>query len=139
MNESCYLDPTQENGAALVQRQISGNIVMLNLLRFRDVADYSDFPELAPSTPISGREAYQKYMNHTLPFLTETGGSVIYSGLGGRYFVGPVDQGWDMALLIQQSSLESFFNFAQHPEYLAGIGHRTAALLDSRILPLEDC
>ena len=111
---------------------------MLNLLRFKSVADYSQYPELAPEVPISGEDAYRKYMAHTLPFLTESGGSILYAGKGGQYFVGPADQGWDMVVLIRQESLESFFNFATHTDYQAGIGHRAAALEDSRILPLED-
>jgi hypothetical protein len=30
----------------------------------------------------------------------------------------------------------SFLEFASNPDYLAGIGHRLAALEDSRLLPL---
>jgi hypothetical protein len=41
-------------------------------------------------------------------------------------------------MLVQQSSLASFMAFASNAEYLAGIGHRTAALEDSRLLPLEE-
>ena len=37
-----YLMPTQEAGRKFVMRQIEGNVIMLNLLRFRDIADYSD-------------------------------------------------------------------------------------------------
>jgi len=66
-----YLDVTQEAGAALFRRQIRGAVIMLNLLRFREVADYAASPELAPLEPISGREAYQKYIDLTLPFLTK--------------------------------------------------------------------
>ena len=54
-----YLMPTQEAGLKFVKRQIQGSIVMLNLLRFRDTADYSDSPELMPKEPISGKQAYQ--------------------------------------------------------------------------------
>ena len=68
-----YLEPTQKSGAALFSRKIKGEITMLNLLRFREVADYSLNPELAPAGPISGREAYQKYIDHTLPILEATG------------------------------------------------------------------
>ena len=49
-----FLEVSQEAGAALLARNISGEVVMLNLLRFRDVADYSANPELMPSGPISG-------------------------------------------------------------------------------------
>ena len=64
-----YLEPTQDAGRAFVTRQLKGNIVMLNLLRFRKVADYSATPELAPITAISGAAAFQLYIQHTLPYL----------------------------------------------------------------------
>ncbi len=48
-SRSYYLHPSDEAGVAFLARNISGEIVMLNLLRFRDVADYSAFPELAPA------------------------------------------------------------------------------------------
>jgi hypothetical protein len=53
-----YLEPTQESGRALFIRDIAGSIVMLNLLRYRAVADYSATPQLAPSTPITGEATY---------------------------------------------------------------------------------
>ena len=43
-----FLEVTQEAGAALFARNIAGEVVMLNLLRFRDMADYSANPELEP-------------------------------------------------------------------------------------------
>jgi hypothetical protein len=71
---TCYLTPTQELGQAFVARGITGSVVMLNLLRFRTIADYSASPELTPPTAISGAEAFQRYISHTLLYLTETGG-----------------------------------------------------------------
>ena len=68
-----YLDVTQESGRAFVMRQMQGNVFMLNLLRFREIADYSATPELAPDKPISGAAAFQRYIDHTLPYLHETG------------------------------------------------------------------
>lgn len=133
-----FLEPTQESGAAIFSRNISGEVVMLNLLRFRDVADYSVNPELATSETISGREAYQKYIDHTLPFLRESGGDLIFLGEGGRYLIGPQEEQWDLVMLVRQKSLSDFMAFASNQEYLAGIGHRTAALEDSRLLPLAE-
>ena len=133
-----FLEPTQAAGAALFRRDIPGEIVMLNLLRFREVADYSANPDLQPDEPISGRAAYQKYIDFTLPFLTASGGGIVFLGEGGNYFIGPQDEQWDMALLIRQKSLSEFFAFASNPEYLVGLGHRTAAVEDSRLLPLVE-
>jgi hypothetical protein len=131
-----YLEPTQEAAVALIKRHISGSVVMLNLLRFREIADYSATPELAPGKPISGAEAFQLYIEHTLPYLRETGGDLIFLGSGGPFLIGPEGERWDMVMLVRQSSVASFLAFAAHEAYQAGIGHRTAALEDSRLLPL---
>jgi uncharacterized protein (DUF1330 family) len=133
-----FLEVSQEAGAALFARNISGEVVMLNLLRFRDVADYSANPELMPSVPISGAEAYQKYIDHTLPFLKESGGNLVFLGKGGKYLIGPQEEQWDLAMLVRQNSLSDFIAFSSNQEYLTGMGHRTAALEDSRLLPLVE-
>ena len=64
MNEK-YLMPTQEAGRDFIMRQIQGSFVMLNLIRFREVADYSATPELMPTEPLSGKSAYQLYIELT--------------------------------------------------------------------------
>ncbi len=133
-----YLDPLPENVAALIARAIDGPIVMLNLLRLRAVADYGDFPALAPPVPVSGRAAYDRYIEHTRPYLAATGGSVLMVAEGGMFFVGPPEERWDLALLVRQNSLADFFSFASNEGYLAGVGHRTAAVEDTRLLPLVD-
>jgi len=133
-----YLDVTREAGAALFARNIKGEILMLNLLRFREVANYSSFPDIRPSRPISGAEAYQKYIDHTLPFLKESGGSLELLGKGGKYLIGPQDEPWDLVMLVRQHSLADFMAFSKNEAYLAGLGHRTAALEDSRLLPLVE-
>lgn len=133
-----YLDPTDEGVHRLFARAIAGPFTMLNLLRFRERADYAGFPELAPPAPISGREAYDLYIRHTLPFLTATGGSVQFLGDGGHNFVGPSDERWDVVMLIRQASVADFIAFATNDAYLAGAGHRTAALEDSRLVPVVE-
>ena len=130
------LEPTEDSGRAFWQRGIEGPVVMLNLLRFRAVADYSAHPELAPGGQISGEAAFDRYVAHTLPFLNESGGELLFLGEGGRFLIGPAEERWDLAMLVRQSSVQSFMAFATHAGYLAGLGHRTAALEDSRLLPL---
>lgn len=133
-----YLEPTQESGRAFFMRGITGKVVMLNLMRFREVADYSAAPQLASMQPISGEAAYKLYMSHTMPFLEKSGGRVLFYGRGGQFLIGPGDERWDAAMLVEQSSPSAFIAFASNPEYMAGIGHRIAALADSRLLPLEE-
>lgn len=136
--QSSYLEPTQESGRALFMRGIVGPVVMLNLIRLRKTADYSASPELAPPSPISGAEAFDRYIAHTLPHLKKSGGELLLLARGGTYFIGPQDERWDVAMVVRQSSVESFVAFASNPEYLAGLGHRTAAIEDSRLLALEE-
>jgi len=131
-----YLDPSEQSAVALFRRNIEGAFLMLNLLRFRETADYSAFPELAPSEPISGSAAYDLYVRHTAPFLAASGGFVELFGTGGSYFVGPAEERWDAVMVVRQASVSDFFAFATNEGYLAGAGHRTAALEDSRLLPI---
>lgn len=138
IGRQAYLDPTQEQGRAFFTRSIAGSIVMLNLLRFRPIADYSAAPALMPGAPISGEQAYRLYMDHTLPFLKASGGELLFYGRGGDFLIGPADERWDAAMLVRQSSAASFLAFATNRDYLAGMAHRTAALEDSRLLPLTD-
>jgi len=133
-----YLGPTMASGRALMLRGIVGPVAMLNLLRFRAVADYSATPALAPLSPISGAEAFQRYIDHTLPHLHAGGGEVTFLGDGGDWLIGPEDERWDMAMLVRQHSVGAFMTFASNEAYLAGIGHRTAAVEDSRLLPLVE-
>ncbi len=138
MEKKKYLEPTQELGRAFVMRNIQGSFVMLNLLKFRAIADYTETPNLASKTEISGEAAYQLYIDFTLPFLEKSGGEILYYGKGGHFLIGPNDEKWDAVLLIKQASVADFMAFANNEAYLEGIGHRTAALSDSRLLPLEN-
>lgn len=131
-----HLDATEEAAIALIMRGIEGPVVMLNLLRFRETADYSHAPDLTPSQPIGGSAAYTIYMQEMGPLLANSGGKVLFSGDGGPFLIGPPDEKWDYALLVEQASVASFLAFAQDPEAQRILRHRTAALADSRLLPL---
>jgi hypothetical protein len=135
------LEPTPEAGRAFFGGEAgrtTGSVVMLNLLRFRAVADYSLTPALAPASPISGADAYARYMAHTAPHLTASGGEVLFYGQGGDFLIGPSDERWDAAMLVRQASVAAFLAFASNERYLDGMGHRLAALEDSRLLPLVE-
>lgn len=131
-----YLDVTWDAGAAFVRRGLAGPVVMLNLLRFRETADYSASPELAPDGPISGEAAYDRYLTHTRPLVERAGGAVLFVGHAGPWLIGPAGEAWDRAMLVRHASADAFLTFAQDAEYLATAGHRTAGLADSRLLPL---
>ena len=133
-----YLNPTQESGARLFKKNIAGEVVMLNLIRLRETADYSMAPHLAPERPITGKEAFQKYIDFTLPFLKQSGGDLIFLGSAAYFFIGPFDEKWDVVMLVKQKSVADFFAFATNKEYSVGLNHRTAAVEDSRLLPIVE-
>ena len=133
-----YLEPTRDAGRAFIERRIAGPVVMLNLLRFRDVADYSASPELAPSAPIAGIDAYRRYIELATPFVEASGGELRFLGRGGAMLIGPPDERWDAVMLVRQRSVADFMAFATNEGYQRVLGHRTAALEDSRLLPMVE-
>ena len=134
---SQYLVPTDEAARQLFSKPIKGELVMLNLLRFKKIADYNNAPQIAPQQPISGKEAFQLYIEQTLPLLKKSGGDILFLGKCDSFFIGPNDEKWDLMMLIKQKSLSDFLAFATNPLYLKIIGHREAAIIDSRLLPME--
>lgn len=131
-----YITPTNRTAAALIARGMETPVTMLNLLKFRETADYSHAPDLAPEIPVSGADAYQLYADGIAPLLAASGGEVLFDGTGGDWFIGPEGDGWDRVLLVRQASVASFLAFAQMREARIIGHHRTAALKDSRLLPL---
>ncbi|WP_420573556.1 DUF1330 domain-containing protein [Kordia sp.] len=133
---STYIDATPDAGKDFYQNfHDKGKVVMLNLLKFRKIADYSNIEALKPESDITGEEAYQLYIENTLPELKKAGGRIIYFGKSNSFLIGPESEKWDAVLVVEQSSVMKFMEFAQNKDYLKTVGHRTAALEDSRLLP----
>lgn len=104
-------------------------IVMLNLLKFRAVAEYKGQP-----AEYSGREAYRRYSEFTLKKLGEIGASVIYVGDMKGVLIGPQDEQWDEVLLVRYPSKQAFMGMMLQPDFYEATRHRTAALEDSRLV-----
>lgn len=137
MKKQTYIDATPEAGKDFYLNNLEGEILMLNLLKFKSIADYDNFPMIKPETKITGKEAYHEYMNHTLPFLEEAGGTVLFYGKSYSFLIGPEYEKWDAVLIVMHKNKETFLQFASNKDYLKGIGHRIAALEDSRLLPMQ--
>lgn len=132
-----YLNADPETGKQFYLDFVSkGKIVMLNLLKYKEVADYSNQTHLNNSEEISGEQAYRLYMEHTLPYLEKAGSRILFFGDAGNFLIGPTNESWDAALLVEHVSVEQFVAFSQNEEYLKIAGHRSAALDDSRLLPI---
>ena len=108
-----------------------GPISMLNLLRFRDAADYSAPPE---QTSCSGREAYRRYIALAMPIVQAVGGRVIFMGSYVGSVIAPANEEWDDMLLVEYPSRRHFAEALTSAAYRAVVFHRTAALCDSRLI-----
>lgn len=137
MAESNYIVPTQEGGKEFfINFQDKGKVVMLNLLRFKETADYTGLEDIKPDKTISGREAYNLYMKLAGPLIEKVGSKVLFFGECGSFLIGPENEKWDRMLLVEHRSAADFIAFARNEEYLKHAGHRKAALEDSRLLPI---
>jgi hypothetical protein len=59
----------------------TGPIRMINLLEFREEADYGDVPDPAESGTSTGAEAYARYAEVAMAEVMNVGGSQFYAGL----------------------------------------------------------
>lgn len=106
-------------------------VVMLNLLRFREQAAYDD-----PREACSGREAYRRYSEASLRTLAAIGAGVVFAGKTAAALIGPVGECWHQIFLVQYPSPQAFRDMLAMPQYQAAVRHRTAALEDSRLVPI---
>jgi len=130
---------TSENAGKKFFMEFSGKgkVVMLNLLKFKARADYSKDEHLKPVADISGKEAYQLYMKSIRNVFEGAGSKMLFFGESFDFLIGPQDEKWDAVLLAEHQSASKFIEFAKNQEYLKYAGHRTAALEDSRLLPIS--
>lgn len=136
MAQTTYLDINPQQGAQFFGTPGDGPVVMLNLLRFRERADYSHAPDLEPEGGCSGAQAYARYKAELEPLLHASGGEVIFAGRADGFLIGPAEEQWDFAMLVRQASKASLLAFATDPAAQRITMHRTAAIADSRLLPL---
>lgn len=107
-------------------------VIMINLLRYRARADYG---ERTDQMPCSGREAYyQRYAPGAMPYVNEIGAKVVWLGQVLAGVIGPPDERWDDALLVEYPSFGALQALFANPAYQAVVFHRTAALEDSRLI-----
>ena len=110
------------------------SIVMLNMLRFREQADYGDRSDVAPC---SGREAFFQRYSPIVRQIMDGGSRVVWVGNVLARVVAPADEQWDDVALVEYPDFAAFRRLTEHPRYLAEASfHRTAALEDSRLIAM---
>ena len=111
----------------------NAKVTMLNLLLYREFADYSENPD---EIPCSGEEAFVRYVNLAGPCVESCGGRVVFYGKAEETIIGPVKERWDLVVLVEYPSIKAFLEMINSDKYQAVAYHRTAALKDSRLIPI---
>ncbi len=126
MKSEIAVYPTGEQLEALMSGPDTGPIVMLNLLRFKPIAD-------APEEKASGEDAYRRYVEKMIPFVEKKGARVIWSGRVERMVIGEGGESFQMAALVEYPSRQAFVEIAMDP-YVQEIGKHRAAGLEGQWL-----
>ncbi len=129
------VDPSRAQFDAFKALPRDTPIQMLNLIRFKALADY---PETHPDhgKGVTGAEAYRAYGRGLAPFLGKLGGRQVWAGRPEVVVTGPADERWDLAFIIEYPGSAAFMAMVTDPDYKAIVQHRTAAVEDSRLIRL---
>ena len=126
------IDPTRDSIKRFAEQFPADQpVVMLNLLRFRELAAYAD----ASIAACSGRQAYATYSKLIEPILAQAGGEVLWVGRSFGPLIAPPGEEWDEVLLVKYPNKHAFLGMIQSEAYRGIVHHRTAALADSRLVP----
>ena len=106
------LYPTMEQILPLAQDPAPEPVAMVNLLKFRDTAQYAD----GRSENISGREAYLRYAARMRRIVEAAGGRFLFSGDVKGLVLGEVEELWDAVGIVEYPSRAAFHRIATSPE-----------------------
>ncbi|RGP40481.1 hypothetical protein BPTFM16_00766 [Altererythrobacter insulae] len=128
-----YIDPSPANFQAFKELPRDEPIHMLNLLLFRDQAEYPVGHE-HHGNGWSGRRAYQEYGKTSGPIFSRVGGEIVWRGAFQTMVTGPGTREWDDGFVAQYPNSGAFFEMIKDPDYQNAVVNRTAALTDSRLI-----
>lgn len=116
--------PTQAQFQDFFGHPEDGPFVMVNLLKFKEKAEYDD----GSDAHLSGREAYARYGAVVTGLIEALGGRIRYTGAVTGLLLGEVEDLWDAVALAEYPSLAAFQAMAVSPEMHAIERHRKAGL-----------
>jgi uncharacterized protein (DUF1330 family) len=122
VNEVMPTDPGRIE--EMMQPGPDGPIYMLNLLKFKDRAEYEDGRE----TDLTGREAYNLYGAEVVGILPDYQGELVFVGDVTFLAIGQADELWDEVALVKYPSRAELLAMSTSEEWQAASVHRTAGL-----------
>ena len=116
--------PNEEQMAGFLEGDTETPIKMVNLLKFKDKADYKD----GRQTSLSGKEAYQIYVDEVQGHLEKVGGQSIFFGEVESLMLGEVEELWDWVAIAKYPSRKAMLEMVMDSEYQKSEEHRSAGL-----------
>jgi uncharacterized protein (DUF1330 family) len=129
---SNYIDPERDQFEAFKKLPRDKPIMMLNLLRLHDKADYGDDRET------TGAEAYAAYGRESSPVFRRVGGKIVWRGTPELMLIGPKEECWDLIFVARYPTAGAFLEMVTDPDYRIAVKHRQAAVLDSRLIRMAE-
>jgi len=118
------VSPSEEQIKGFFEPGAEGPIYMLNLLKFKDKAEYEDGSE----TDLTGAQAYARYGAEVSKILIKLGGGGMFNAKVERLMLGEVEDLWDMVAIAMYPSRQAMIDMMQSEEYQAIHHHRDAGL-----------
>lgn len=118
------LRPSQDQLQGFFTPGAEGPIYMLNLLKFKEKAEYADGRE----TDLSGEQAYALYGQEVAKLLINLGGGGMFNAKVERLMLGEVEELWDTVAIAMYPSRKAMIDMMQSAEYQAIHHHRDAGL-----------
>ncbi len=129
-----YVDPSRENFDRFKALPRDTPIHMLNMIRFRALADYPAGHENAGKA-WTGEQAFAEYVRGLLPIIDGLGGSLVWQGQFECIVTGPAEFEWDRVFIMGFPSAAAFLGLVTNADYKAHVVvHRTAGVEDSRLV-----
>ncbi len=110
-----------------------GPIHMLNLLKFKERAEYPDGRE----TELTGAEAYGLYGQEVVKIFAEIGARIVYSAPANVLVIGDGDLPWDAVAIAEYPSKTVFLEMTQSDAYQRIAVHRDAGLASQELVQLD--
>lgn len=101
-----------------------GPIFMVNLLKFKDKAQYEDGRE----TDLTGRQAYALYGQAVADIIKDYGGRIAFMADVTFLALGQADEMWDEVAIARYPKRGDMVRMSMSPEWQAAAVHRTAGL-----------
>ena len=118
------LPTSAERMKEMMQPGPEGPIYMVNLLKFKDRAQYEDDRQ----SELTGREAYQLYGQAVLKLIGEYGGEIVFHADVTFLALGQVEELWDEVAIAKYPNRAALLAMSSSQEWRDAAVHRSAGL-----------